>query len=61
MQFVYLYGEIAQKLGGAVDGFMKLSGRPRNFAEADGRELRGLSPNPPCELPASILAAVRRI
>ena len=46
VQFVYLYGEIAQKLGGAVDGFMKLSGRPRKFAEADGRELAGAQPEP---------------
>ncbi len=43
VQFVYLYGEITQKLGGAVDGFLRLVGRPRPFAEPDttpGPEIR---------------------
>ena len=35
VQFVYLYGEITQKLGGAVDGFLRLVGRPRSFVEPD--------------------------
>lgn len=33
VQFVYLYGEITQKLGGAVEGFLRLAGRERPFAE----------------------------
>jgi len=35
VQFVYLYGEIAQKLGGSIEGFFDLVGRPRPFAEPD--------------------------
>jgi hypothetical protein len=46
VQFVYLYGEITQKLGGAVDGFLRLVGRPRPFAEPDAVPLPGATPEP---------------
>ncbi|WP_342110914.1 virulence factor SrfB [Methylobacterium sp. SI9] len=35
VQLVYLYGEITQKLGGSIRGFMDLIGRPRCFAEPE--------------------------
>ncbi|MDO9428511.1 MAG: virulence factor SrfB [Methylobacterium sp.] len=46
VQFVYLYGEITQKLGGAVDGFLRLIGRPRPFAEPDTRPAPGTPAEP---------------
>lgn len=46
VQFVYLYGEITQKLGGAVDGFLRLVGRPRPFAEPDATPLPEAKPEP---------------
>ncbi|MET7247998.1 virulence factor SrfB [Methylobacterium sp. EM32] len=46
VQFVYLYGEITQKLGGAVDGFLRLAGRPRPFAEPDALPDPAARPEP---------------
>ncbi len=46
VQFVYLYGEITQKLGGAVDGFLRLVGRPRPFAEPDTTPGPEIPPEP---------------
>jgi hypothetical protein len=46
VQFVYLYGEITQKLGGAVDGFLRLAGRERPFAEPDALPAPNAAPEP---------------
>jgi hypothetical protein len=46
VQFVYLYGEITQKLGGSISGFLRLIGRERPFAEADSRPAAGSKPEP---------------
>ena len=35
VQLVYLYGEIIQKLGGSIRGFMDVVGRPRAFVEPE--------------------------
>ena len=53
VQFVYLYGEITQKLGGSVDTFLRLAGRPRPFAEPGAKPLPGAAPEP-CLRVASI-------
>lgn len=39
VQFVYLYGEITQKLSGAVDGWLQLAGRPRPLVQPDGKPI----------------------
>ncbi|GGH27776.1 virulence factor SrfB [Alsobacter metallidurans] len=46
VQFVYLYGEITQKLGGSVDAFLRLAGRPRPFAEPGAQPASGAQPEP---------------
>jgi hypothetical protein len=46
VQFVYLYGQIAQKLGGSVDGLFSLVGKKRPPAEADGSLIANAAPEP---------------
>ena len=46
VQFVYLYGEITQKLGGSISGFLRLVGRERLFAEAESRPAAAVKPEP---------------
>ena len=46
VQFVYLYGEITQKLGGSIAGFLRLVGRDRPFAEPDSRPDKAAKPEP---------------
>jgi hypothetical protein len=46
VHFVYLYTEIARKLGGDVPGFFKLAGRPRAFADVDRTPAAGALPEP---------------
>ncbi|WP_294532283.1 virulence factor SrfB [uncultured Rhodoblastus sp.] len=46
VHFVYLYTEIARKLGGDVPGFFKLAGRPRAFAEVDQTPAADVQPEP---------------
>lgn len=53
VQFVYLYGEITQKLGGSVETFLRLAGRPRPFAEPGAQPAPGAKPEP-CLRVASI-------
>lgn len=46
VQFVYLYGEITQKLGGSVDAFLRLAGRSRPFAEPGAPPAANAKPEP---------------
>jgi hypothetical protein len=46
VQFVYLYGEITQKLGGSIGGFLRLVGRDRLLVEPDGKPDKSARPEP---------------
>lgn len=46
VHFVYLYTEIARKLGGDVPGFFNLAGRPRPFADVDQTPRQDAAPVP---------------
>jgi hypothetical protein len=46
VQLVYLYGEIVQKLGGSIRGFMDLIGRDRQFCEPEKRPAADVAPEP---------------
>jgi hypothetical protein len=46
VQFVYLYGEITQKLGGSIGGFLRLVGRERPFAEPESKPAGSAKPEP---------------
>jgi hypothetical protein len=46
IHFVYLYGEITQKFGGAATRFFELTGRPRPFAEPEQQPAPGTAPEP---------------
>lgn len=46
VQFVYLYGEIHQKLFGSIEAFMRMKGRERPFAEPESLPAPGAVPEP---------------
>jgi hypothetical protein len=46
VQFVYLFGEITQKLGGSIGGFLRLVGRERPFADAESKPAPAAKPEP---------------
>ncbi|MEO1293072.1 MAG: virulence factor SrfB [Pseudomonadota bacterium] len=50
IHFVYLYGEIAQKLGGGASDFADLIGRPRAFAEPEQAPERNAEVKPSIRL-----------